>query len=106
MGAQAVERSYRDSLRERKAWKTLEARSKDVRGLDPRELFTSDPKRGERFTAEAVGMFLGYSKNRIPDETVKPLIQLAKESRLRTHIGAMFPREEINITAKELFGRR
>ena len=63
-----------------------------------RDLFAEDRKRGERMTAEAAGIFLDYSKNRITDETVKLLVQLAEESGLRQRIDAMFRGEKINIT--------
>ena len=65
-----------------------------------RQLFADDPKRGERFTVEAVGLFLDYSKNRITDETLKLLLQLAEESGLRERIDAMFRGEKINVTEK------
>src|SRR6202035_5151202 len=71
-----------------------------ARGLHLRKLFADDPKRGERMTAEAVGLFLDYSKNRITDETVKLLIELAEESGLRSRIDAMFRGEKINTTEK------
>ncbi len=63
-----------------------------------RSLFTEDPKRGERLTAEAAGLFLDYSKNRITDETLKLLLQLAEESGLRERINAMFRGEKINVS--------
>jgi glucose-6-phosphate isomerase len=85
-------------LTKRKAWKALKAHYKAVRGLHLRDLFAADPKRGERMTAEAVGITLDYSKNRITDETVKLLLQLAEESGLRSRIDAMFNGEKINIT--------
>lgn len=62
--------------------------------------YLQDAQRGERTTAEAVGIFLDYSKNRITDKTVKLLIQLAEESGLRSHIDAMFRGEKINFTEK------
>ena len=65
-----------------------------------RDLFADDPKRGERMTAEAAGIFLDYSKNRITDETVKLLVQLAEESGLRPRIDAMFRGDKINVTEK------
>ena len=65
-----------------------------------RQLFADDAKRGERFTAEAVGLFLDYSKNRITDETLKLLLQLAEESGLRDRIDAMFRGEKINVSEK------
>jgi glucose-6-phosphate isomerase len=85
-------------LIERKAWKALQAHHKSIRELHLRKLFADDPQRGERMTAEAVGLFLDYSKNRITDETVKLLLQLAEESGLRSRIDAMFRGEKINIT--------
>src|SRR6266853_2048143 len=65
-----------------------------------RSLFADDSKRGERMTAEAVGLFLDYSKNRITDETVKLLIGLAEESGLQSRIDSMFRGEKINTTEK------
>jgi len=87
-------------LTKRKAWKALEAHHKKVRDLHLRDLFKGDPKRGERMTAEAVGIYLDYSKNRITGETLKLLVQLAEESGLRSRIDAMFSGEKINITEK------
>jgi glucose-6-phosphate isomerase len=83
---------------ERPAWKALEDHHKKVRESHLRDLFSADPKRGERMTAEAVGLFLDYSKNRITDETLKLLYQLAEESGLRARTEAMFRGEKINIT--------
>jgi len=83
---------------ERKAWKALQAHHKNVRDLHLRKLFADDQKRGERMTAEAVGLYLDYSKNRVTDETLKLLLQLAEESGLRERIDAMFRGEKINIT--------
>jgi glucose-6-phosphate isomerase len=82
------------------AWKSLGAHYAKVRDLHLRQLFADDPKRGERLTTEAVGVFLDYSKNRITDETLKLLLQLAEESSLRAGIDAMFRGEKINITEK------
>jgi glucose-6-phosphate isomerase len=87
-------------LTERRAWKALTAHHKKVKELHLRDLFAGDPKRGERMTAEAVGLFLDYSKNRVNDETIKLLLQLAEESGLRARIDAMFRGEKINITEK------
>ncbi len=89
-----------EPLTKRKAWKALQAHYEQLRGLHLRKLFVDDPKRGERMTAEAAGIFLDYSKNRITDETVKLLIQLAEESGLRSQIDAMFRGEKINFTEK------
>jgi glucose-6-phosphate isomerase len=85
-------------LTERPAWKALEAHHKQVRLLHLQELFANDPGRGERMTAEAVGLYLDYSKNRITDETLRLLIQLAEESGLRTRMDAMFRGDKINVT--------
>ena len=67
-------------LTQRTAWKALAVHHKKVRHLHLRELFAEDSKRGERLTAEAVGLFLDYSKNRITEQTLKLLIHLARES--------------------------
>jgi glucose-6-phosphate isomerase len=85
-------------LTKRKAWEALQAHYDAVRGLHLRKLFAEDSKRGERMTAEAVGIFLDYSKNRITDETIKLLILLAEESGLRSQIEAMFRGDKINFT--------
>ena len=66
--------------------------------LHLRELFAKNPNRGERLTAEAAGIYLDFSKNRITDETLKLLVQLAEESGLRERIDAMFRGEKINVT--------
>src|SRR5580704_8975315 len=89
-----------EPLTRRKAWKALQAHYEQLRGLHLRKLFADDPRRGERMTAEAAGVFLDYSKNRITDETIKLLIQLAEESGLRARIDAMFRGEKINVTEK------
>ena len=85
-------------LSERPAWKALEAHYQQIQGKPLKQLFADDPARGERFTVETGGIFLDYSKNRITDETLKLLIQLAEESGLRARIDAMFRGEKINIT--------
>src|ERR1700730_17139593 len=87
-------------LRQRPAWKALEAHYQKVKELHLRKLFADDPGRGERLTAEAIDIYLDYSKNRITDETVKLLLQLAEESGLRGRIDAMFRGEKINVTEK------
>jgi glucose-6-phosphate isomerase len=86
------------SLTKRAAWKALEGHYNKIQSLHLRNLFADDPKRGERLTAESIGIYLDYSKNRITDETLKLLIQLAEESGLRERIDAMFRGEKINIT--------
>ena len=87
-------------LTQRPAWKSLATHSKKFKRLHLRKLFADDPKRGERLTLDAVGLFLDYSKNRITDETVNLLVKLAKESGLSERIEAMFNGEKINITEK------
>ena len=89
-----------ESLTKRKVWKALHTHYKKVRSLHLRSLFADDPGRGERMTAEAAGLFLDYSKNRITDRTLKLLIRLAEESGLRSRIEAMFSGEKINVTEK------
>jgi glucose-6-phosphate isomerase len=85
-------------LTARPAWRALQAHHEKVRDLHLRTLFEEDPKRGERLTAEAAGLYLDYSKNRITDETLDLLMQLADESGLRARIDAMFAGEKINVT--------
>src|SRR5215468_7058323 len=85
-------------LPERRAWKALEAHFRKVEKLHLRQLFADDPKRGERLTVEAAGIYLDYSKNCVTDETLRLLVQLAEESGLRPRIDAMFRGEKINIT--------
>ncbi len=85
-------------LKQRPAWKALETHYQAIRGTHLRQLFADDATRGERFTAEAVGLFLDYSKNRITADTIKLLLQLAQESGLREHIDAMFAGEKINVS--------
>jgi glucose-6-phosphate isomerase len=83
---------------ERPAWKALAAHFQQVRNRHLRQLFAEDPERGERLTAEAVGIYLDYSKNRITDETLTLLLQLAEQSGLRARIDAMFRGEKINVS--------
>jgi glucose-6-phosphate isomerase len=85
-------------LTKRKAWQALQAHYDKSKESHLRQLFAEDPKRGERLTAEAAGLFLDYSKNRITGETVKLLVQLAEESGLRDRIEAMFRGDKINVT--------
>src|SRR5674476_1114762 len=86
------------SLTAHPAWKALQAHFQKVRTLHLRQLFADDPQRGERFTAEACGLYLDYSKNRITDETLQLLVQLAEACNLREHIEAMFTGQKINVT--------
>jgi glucose-6-phosphate isomerase len=85
-------------LGERTAWKALGEHYQKIKGTQLRQLFADDPERGARFTAEVAGIFLDYSKNRVTDETLKLLVQLAEESGLRERIDAMFRGDKINIT--------
>jgi len=82
------------------AWNELASHYKEVSKIHLRQLFRGDPKRGERMVIEAVGLYLDYSKNRVTDETLRLLLQLAEESGLRSRIDAMFSGEKINITEK------
>ncbi|HEY4395893.1 MAG TPA: glucose-6-phosphate isomerase [Polyangia bacterium] len=85
-------------LRERPAWKALERHHAQIAGRHLRELFAAEPRRAERFTVEAAGLVLDYSKNRISEETVRLLLQLADESDLRGRIDAMFRGDRINVS--------
>jgi glucose-6-phosphate isomerase len=85
-------------LTQRSAWKALATHHKQIQKLHLRKLFADDAKRGPKFSVEAAGLFLDYSKNRITDKTLKLLLQLADESGVRAKINAMFSGEKINIT--------
>jgi glucose-6-phosphate isomerase len=85
-------------LTQRRTWNALAAHYQKVHQLHLRQLFAEDPARGERLTAEAVGVYLDYSKNRLTDETLKLLLQLAEESGLRERLDAMFRGEKLNVT--------
>jgi glucose-6-phosphate isomerase len=87
-------------LTQRKAWKALQTHYKKIRKLHLRDLFAEDAGRGERLSAEAAGLFLDYSKNRITDRTVKLLLRLAEESGLESRRAAMFTGEKINVTER------
>ena len=86
------------TLNRRPAWKALATHYKEMNNWHLRDLFADDAQRGERLTAEAVGLYLDYSKNRITKETVRLLAKLAEESGLRERIDAMFRGDKINIT--------
>jgi glucose-6-phosphate isomerase len=86
------------ALTKRPAWKALEVHYQSIKALHLRQLFANDPTRGERFTAEAAGIYLDYSKNRITDETLRLLVQLAEECNLRDRINAMFRGDPINLS--------
>ena len=85
-------------LRERPAFDALAKHHSELVGRHLRELFDEDPARGERLCAEAAGLYLDYSKNRITDETVRLLLQLAEQSGLEQHRDAMFAGERINVS--------
>jgi glucose-6-phosphate isomerase len=85
-------------LRERSAWKELSAHYDQIRDTHLRDLFATDPRRGERLTLDACGIYLDYSKNRVTYDTIRMLLQLADESGLRERIDAMFAGEKINVT--------
>jgi glucose-6-phosphate isomerase len=86
------------SCTERPAWTALLVHHRKIRDVHLRQLFADDPARGERMTAEAMGLYFDYSKNRVTDETLKLLLQLGDESGLRQRIDAMFRGQKINIT--------
>ncbi|HEY1713859.1 MAG TPA: glucose-6-phosphate isomerase [Solirubrobacteraceae bacterium] len=85
-------------LRERPAWQALERHYEEIRSRHLRELFAEDDTRGERLTAEGAGLFLDYSKNRVTDETLKLLVELAQQSELAERTQAMFSGERINVS--------
>ncbi len=85
-------------LRERPAFDALAKHHSELVGRHLRELFAEDPDRGERLCAEAAGLYLDYSKNRITDETMRLLLQLAEQSGLEQHRDAMFAGERINVS--------
>ncbi len=85
-------------LRMRPAWALLEEHYQKLKGVDLRQLFADDPGRGERLAIEAAGLYLDYSKNRITDETLRLLLQLARESGLQNRIDAMFRGDKINVS--------
>jgi len=86
------------ALTQRPAWKALQTHYDTMRHRHLRQLFADDPRRGERFAADAAGLYLDYSKNRITDETLELLLALARECGLRARIGAMFSGQKINVT--------
>src|ERR671934_633912 len=86
------------SLRDTAAWRALEEHVPEIRDSHLRDLFANDPSRGERLALEAEGIYLDYSKNRVTDETVRLLLDLAEARGLRERINAMFAGEHINVT--------
>src|SRR5260370_1556996 len=96
--ATAVEQLTNLPLPERPAWKDLGVHFQKIREQHLRQLFAAHPERGERLTAEAAGIYLDFSKNRITDQTIELLLQLAHQSGLRARIDAMFRGGKINPT--------
>ena len=90
----------RQSLSERPQWRALARHRGQIERLHLRELFAADPSRGERLAVEAAGLYLDYSKNRITDETLRLLLELAEACRLRDRIDAMFRGDRINTTER------
>jgi glucose-6-phosphate isomerase len=88
----------RTPLTQLASWKALEKDYSKVKPLHLRDLFKEDPRRAERFSMEALGIYLDYSKNRVTDDTIRLLLDLAESSGLRSRIAAMFNGEKINIT--------
>ncbi len=86
------------ALDQRVAWKALQQHYAQISSRHLRQLFAEDPERGQRLTLEDVGLYLDYSKNRVTDETIQLLTQLAEEAGLRERIEAMFSGEKINAT--------
>ena len=85
-------------LPERKSWQALKRHYEEISGQHLRDLFAGDPGRGERLTAEAAGLYLDYSKNRVTDETMRLLVALAEESGVAERRDAMFRGEHINVS--------
>ena len=85
-------------LTERKAWQELKRHHAEIAGQHLRELFAADPGRGERLTEQAAGLYLDYSKNRVTDETMRLLVELAAESGVAERRDAMFRGEHINVS--------
>jgi glucose-6-phosphate isomerase len=85
-------------LRQRKAWQALERHHAEIADRHLRDLFAADPGRGERLTAEAEGIYLDYSKNRVTDETMRLLVELAQESGVPQRRDAMLRGEHINVS--------
>src|ERR671918_2387566 len=87
-------------LRKRPAWASLEQHHKKMQGVHLSQLFADDARRGEKMAVEAAGIYLDYSKNRITEETLGLLLQLAEQSGLRERIDAMFRGDKINVSEK------
>jgi glucose-6-phosphate isomerase len=87
-------------LCERPAWKALQQHHAKIQNVHLRQLFAEDPQRGQHFALEALAFYFDYSKNRITNGTIRLLLELAEQSRLREHVNAMFGGEKINVTEK------
>ena len=98
MSSASVPAAQAPALTDRNAWKQLQTHREIFTSKTLKDLFTEDPKRGTKYTLQVEGLFLDYSKNRMTDETLKLLLELARESRLEEHRAAMFSGEKINIT--------
>jgi glucose-6-phosphate isomerase len=85
-------------MSKRAAWRALQDHHLAMQGLNLKKLFADDPARGDRMTAEAAGIYFDYSKNRISEETLRLLVELAEQSGLRSRIDAMFRGDKINVT--------
>ena len=92
--------THQTLLTQRPAWQALAAHYEQIGDVHLRTLFAADPQRGERLAFEAEGLYFDYSKNRVTDETIRLLVQLAQECGLREKTAAMFNGEKINITEK------
>ncbi len=99
-GAASTATANKQALTQRPAWQALSEHYQSIRDLNLRQLFAADPRRGEQLCVEAAGLYLDYSKNRITEETVRLLLQLADECGLGERISAMFGGEQINVTEK------
>ena len=93
-----IETGNTTSLTLRDTWQELEAHYRTIKDVHLRQLFSSDPKRGERFAVEDAGIYLDYSKNLVTEETIRLLVKLAEECGLHSRIDAMFQGEKINVT--------
>jgi glucose-6-phosphate isomerase len=91
-------------LRDRVAYQALERHHGEIAGRTLRELFGADPDRGERLTAQACGLYLDYSKNRVTDETIRLLLELAEESGVAQRRDAMLRGEHINVSEDRAVG--
>jgi glucose-6-phosphate isomerase len=87
-------------LTDQPAWQALQAHADAMKTVHLRDLFAQDATRGEKYTVDGAGLFLDYSKNRVTDETLLLLLQLAEQTGVAAKKGAMFAGEQINVTEK------